>query len=245
MPPSPAGGRGGAAGWSDSDPLRKALNASLEPDRGSAVGAALPRPRCGGSPTCWLQGTKPRARLLPMAPALGQEGARAAPRRGGRSVDGGSRRAAVGTSLLPAVRTAPGAARGGAKEKVSPGPGQPRRGIGPFGARGCRGQRVREGRSEVKRGRAAGSTAASGDPATGGAGTGRPERTARITEERRPPRGAPLGNKLQEHSFERRKKSPRCFPGGCGRPALAPGEPGGRRPAPPPPPPPRLRVSLL
>lgn len=210
-----------------------------------AVGAAGSPAALRRVPTCWLQGTKPRARLVPMAPALGSEGAQTPPRRGGRSADGGSRRAAVGTSLLPAVRTAPGAARGGAKEKVSPGPGQPRRGIGPLGARGCRGHRVREGRSEAKRGRAAGSKAASGDPATGGSGTGRPYRTARITEERRPPCGAPLGNKLHEHSFERRKKSPCCFPSGCGRPALAPGEPGGRRPAPPPPPPPRLRVSLL
>lgn len=173
------------------------------------------------------------------------EGAWAAPRRGGLSAGGGSRQAMVGTSPLGAARTAPGAAQGGAKEKVSPGPVQPSWGIGPSGAGWCRGQHVREGRSEARRSKAAGSTAASGDPAAGGAGTGRPERTARITEERRPPRGAPLGNKLHEHSFERRKKSPCCFPGGCGRPALAPGEPGGRRPAPPPPPPPRLRVSLL
>lgn len=89
----------------------------------------------------------------------------------------------MGTSPLLAERTAPGTARGGAKEKVSPGPRQPRRGIGPSGARGCLGQRVREGRSEAKRGRAAGSKAASDDPAAGGAGTGRPERIARITEE--------------------------------------------------------------
>lgn len=114
--------------------------------------------------------------------------------------------------MLPAVRTAPGAARGGAKEKVSPRPGQPRRGIGPFGARGRRGHRVREGRNEAKRGRAAGSKAASGDPATGGAGTGRPYPTARITEERRPPCGAPLGNKLHEHNFERRKKVSMLLP---------------------------------
>lgn len=197
----------GEAGASDSDPLRSALNASLEPDRGSGCWSRASLAALRRVPTCWLQGTKPRARLVRMAPALGPLGARAARRRGGRTADGESGRAAVGTSLLPAVRSAPGAARGAAKEKVSPGPGQPCRGIGPFGARGCRGQRVREGRSQAKRDRAKGSTAASGDPAAGGAGTGRPERTARITEERRPPRGAPLGNKLHEHSFERRKKS--------------------------------------
>lgn len=107
----------GAAEASVSDPLSAALNASLEPDRGSryrsrASSAALRR-----VPTCWLQGTKPRARLVRTAQALGQEGARAAARRGGHSADGGSPRAAVGTR---AERTAPGAARGGAKEKVSP-----------------------------------------------------------------------------------------------------------------------------
>lgn len=127
----------GAAETSDSDSLSAALNASLEPDRGSryrsrASSAALRR-----VPTCWLQGTKPRARLVRTAQALGQEGARVAARRGGHSADGGSRRAAVGTSRLPAERTAPGAARGGAKEKVSPGPGQSRRALVPLGLAGA------------------------------------------------------------------------------------------------------------
>lgn len=235
----------GAAGTSDWDPLRTALNASLEPDRGPGFRSRASTAALQRVPTCWLQRMKPRARLVPMAPAPGR-------RARGQLRDevaivrtAGAGRLRWGPARLPAERTAPGAARGGAKEKVSPGPVQPSWGIGPSGAGGCGGQHVREGRSEARRSRAAGSTAASGDPAAGGAGTGRPERNARITEERRPPRGAPLGNKLHQHSFERRKKSPCCFPGGCGRPALAPGEPGGRRPAPPPPPPPRLRVSLL
>lgn len=161
-----------------------------------------------------------------------------------------SSRAAVGTGPRLTALRSPGSAQGGAKEKVRPGPWQSRRGSLSLWASRVPGRPCAGGseRGQVRKG--GGSQSGGWDPATGGTGTGRSERTAGVTEERRPPRGAPLGNKLQDHSSERRKKSPCCFPSGCGRPAcanpaFAPGEPGGRRPAPPPPPPPRLGVSLL
>lgn len=171
---------------------------------------------------------------------------RAAPRRGGSGADGeefagcGGDRPAADYAQSP--RLGPRRSERESKTRalaVSPGQFVP---LGLTGARKTVCGRVgarssEEGRRVAKR-------------RVGGTGTGRSERTTGVTEERRPPRGAPLGNKLQDHSSERRKKSPCCFPSGCGRPAcanpaFAPGEPGGRRPAPPPPPPPRLGVSLL
>ena len=41
------------------DPLSAALSASLEPGRGSDIGAALSRPRCGGSPPAGCKGRSP------------------------------------------------------------------------------------------------------------------------------------------------------------------------------------------
>lgn len=125
VPPSPARGRGGGGGG----------------DRlGSSPHSAQRFAGAGPWPELWEPRFPGRAAAGPHLLAARDEapgptrtdgagtgtGGRAAARRGGHSADGGSRRAAVGTSPLPAERTAPGAARGGAKEKVSPGPGQPR-----------------------------------------------------------------------------------------------------------------------
>lgn len=62
----------GAAGTSDWDPLRTALNASLEPDRGSGFRSRASTAALQRVPTCWLQRMKPRARLVRMAPAPGR-----------------------------------------------------------------------------------------------------------------------------------------------------------------------------
>lgn len=176
-----------------------------------------------------------------MVPARSWEGARTVPGRGGRRADGGSSRAAAGTGPR-SPRLGPRRNERESKTRARPGAVRPS-GFAGAGAIVC-------GRVGVKpREAGGGSRGGRGDPAARGTGNRRPGRTAGVTEERRP-RGAPLGNKLHDHSSERRKKSPCCSPGGRGRPAranpaLEPGRPGGRRPAPPPPPPPRLGVSLL
>nr|XP_021512207.1 collagen alpha-1(III) chain-like [Meriones unguiculatus] len=161
----------GAAGASDSDPRRAALTTSLQPDRGPVCRRRAPRPRCGGSHLL-ATGPQPLARLAAWGGAGtgGREGCSGTRRR-----QRGRRELAVGTGPRRSARGAPGSAQGGAKEKVRPGPGQPgsrARAVRPAGPRGCQGDRVREGRSEGKRGGAEGRRAAGGTRCRGPAPAG-------------------------------------------------------------------------
>lgn len=184
----------------------------------------------------------------------GAEGARAALGAAAGCGAGGERtRPAARTGTAAGcARGARGSARDGAKEKVRPGTRQSRRGqLSPRRASGlCQASGSGRVRAGPRSGWRRGGRRPGGDPPAGGTGAGAAARAAGVAEKRPPPHGAPVGNKLHDHSSKPRETSPFCSPSGCGypadnTPAFAPAEPGGRRPAPPPPPPPRLGVSLL
>ncbi|XP_071077214.1 collagen alpha-1(I) chain-like [Desmodus rotundus] len=239
-------------------PLRAALAASLQPGLRRGCGS-LPAARPLPPPPARLSGRNPGPGVLAAQSAgaaawkvhgwpAGAAAARAAAAPGRRRRPRGEDLEAAGWA-----RAARGSARAGAKEKVRPRPGGlAGAALSPPGSTAVPGERVRTGPSGAE-----GAGGGGGRSEGGPAGTqlreapapGRPSWAAGGTEERPPPRGAPLGNELRDRSSEPRKTSPFYSP----RAAAVPRSPalprargaGGRRPAPPPPPPPRLGVSLL
>lgn len=213
-------------------PLRAALAASLQPGLGQGCGSrARPAAPPLSPPPARLSGRSPGPRGL--AADGGDAGvwrAHGWPRgaAAGGGAGGGSTRPAAGIRRRGPGggglgARSPALSRSRSERESKTGTGQSRRGSSvPAGPHG---ERVWKGPSGAEGAGGGGGGGSEGGPV----GTllpeapalGRPAWAAGIMKERPPPRGAPVGNKLHDHSSKPRKTSPFCSPSGCGRPAVA------------------------